>query len=215
VKEFASSIGVQSADGTTFDPGWIVWLPFDGLVPASVDLTVGAPAPAAGTRIVTAEAKIGTAVMSDAPDTGGSSDQANDSEARGQANQSEPAIGLPAAIKANPDEVLTVATREIALEANGEIGEAGIAQLEALIAEDSDSVAAQLSKAASEGEFTVPAAAVVSASGQTCVVLAAEPHQTRTIEIRGARAGLAIVVGDLRLGDSVLVAPPKELRQCG
>jgi hypothetical protein len=57
VSQLAAAIGAAS-DGTTFDPGWLVWLPVEALVIASTDMGVAAPAPPPGTPILTGTARI-------------------------------------------------------------------------------------------------------------------------------------------------------------
>jgi hypothetical protein len=104
VREVASRVGVDFPGGAAveFDPTWVVFAPRDRMTVASVELTVGAPAPAPGAAFVTAKPALTAAVAVDAETAKRATEGGEAPEAEGGAEPDEGGTGGAAAAGSAP-----------------------------------------------------------------------------------------------------------------
>jgi hypothetical protein len=213
VEEWSRATGAPSQRGTVFEAAWLVYLPEDSYPLASVDLQVGAPAPAAGTPMATAKPSLSRAVVASADGSyeSGALDEAG--EAAGPAREVTP----EELVTAEEGESLLIGSVTLVLaDGRTEVAPDSLAVLSAEVVGNAVSVSASLRRAGGVGEFLVPAAAVVAiGDGATCVLrvdgTALEPV---AVKVLGEASGNSIVTGALSQGERVRIAPAAEERRC-
>lgn len=208
VVEFAKAIGVPDARNVPgFSPEWVLYLPADAVTVTETTLRVGAPAPAEGDAVIVGEEQIISARISDSAVT---AQAAPGSEP----DDSQPSGDL---ITLKTDETLLVAGQELAVNAQrNALDPAAFPVLSSLVQPSTDTVAAVVRQPPSDGQWTVPSAAILSgADGQTCVILRDSSSGTATpVSVSGQGNGLTVVDGPLAEGSSVLLAPPAREFSC-
>jgi len=215
IRALGRSLGAGNAV-TTFDPGWIVFLPITQMTVTSTSLIVGAPVPAAGQIMVTGQSFLVSAQLVSpgaitVPEpTPGSGD--------GEQAPATPEVpeNLPL-VSASPETALSFSGIELELDsARTALSPAGLIALADLAPPESVLVAASLSTPAGDGEFAVPPAALFPGlTDDTCVLRRrAGTRESIQVEEVGGTYDRTIVTGDLRVGDELALSPPAEDRRC-
>ena len=219
VTDLAKRIGVGDSDGTGFDPAWIVFLPEENYVPATIDLELATPAPPAGTRIAAPQPALAQAVLAD-PGTADLTDVDSGPDGYESSQSAPEAVDVSAdqLLPAEEGETLLVAGSEIPVAENlTEVAPDGLAALGRSMTAGLTSIDGLLSRPSGSGELVVAAAAVVTTpNGAVCVLrVTGTTLQPVVIEVVGDSQGKAIIKGQLDPGDEVRVAPTSQERTCG
>lgn len=210
VRDYAGDIGVTTKV-SSFEPAWVVFLPAHSISIGEVDLTPGAPAPAAGQPVITQNQKLISATLI-AEASGGDSGQ-DESEATNTAPSAADTI------TAETDQALYVGDTKIELNTQRSAASSmGIKTLSKLVSSDATKVSAALTSAAKQGQLVVPTDAVFTdANSKTCVASRSSTSSApRGVEIAivSQNVGSLIVTGQLGASDSVAIAPPADIRTC-
>ncbi|MDR0627613.1 MAG: hypothetical protein LBG11_10235 [Bifidobacteriaceae bacterium] len=218
VTDLGKRIGAVGADGTGFDPAWIVFLPEENYVPAAVHLELGAPAPPAGTHIAEPTPALTQAVLV-TPGTVDLVDVDLDQDGDENLGATRQPVNVPEdeLLPAEADEILLVSGSEIPVtEDRSEVAADGLAALGQMMTSGSTSIDGRLSRPSGTDELVVASAAVVTTQdGTTCVLrVDGSALQPVAIEVIGDTQGKAIVAGELNPGDEVRVAPTAQDRTC-
>lgn len=237
VREVASRVGVDVAKGAevasepaaevAFDPAWVVFSPRDRFMVGSVDLAVGAPAPAAGSAFVTARPVLSSAVVVDADTAKERASQAEMAEqgggdAGGGDDAGGPgAGGGPAAPDALPAGMPVPVSRAVFVDEAAEVPLAlgedrmtvtpeGLGALVQVV--EPGAVAKELMSRSVkvDGGLQVPATAVVvGEDGSFCVVDSDQrPHPIEVTDSGGGSVSFLVVGGGVASGTRVLDRPP-------
>lgn len=201
---WAESIGVSNASGVQhFDPSWVVYLPRPSSV-ISTDLLVGAPAPPAGTTVVSIVPELLDAVLLDS----------STSERPGDASNTQPVTPTATAL---PSEELVYSDVRIELDEDFQrVSDAGLAALSSLLTAPSAQIAALLTQPSSADYWRIPAPAVITAVGSAACVFRSEgAAQTPVaVEVVASTGGAVIIDGPLKASDDLLVFSTSEVRTC-
>lgn len=192
VGDFAESLG--AARTTTFDPGWVVFLPAAGLVAETVSLKVGQQAPAQGQVIITTPGTV--------------------TAARLVSGNQEPLNFAPGV-----EYVAIVDGEEFAVDtATQSIATADLPRLRAPKETERDGIPALTRRKTPLQALAVPSSAVMTnAGGALCVWLPeGNAYRAATVTVAGARAGVTNVASGLNPDDRVLANPAQvlEVPQC-
>ncbi len=203
--EFGRSIGVPTAVGRDFDPGWLVYLPREVVIVDSSDLTVGAQAPSPGTELFNARPVLEAAVLV----------QFQEPVTEDEQSASEPVSSLP--ITAGPDEQLFVGDSEYPFsEAMDAVAADVLADLGERLDPAARVITVTLRSPSDPMSWLLPSASLVQdADGLTCVVVDVRGISIPVgVEIVAERDGIVTVRGELDESMKVLVAAPTEYRSC-
>lgn len=208
VSRFSSSIGAPASP--VFDPSWVVFLALDGAVASTVVGTIGAPAPQAGEKFITFEARLESARVipaqpglaptdSSAEPSGGATDASGDVDRRLSTVGSDrvPAgfsLRVGSVVLAIEEGRTTVARRSLA----ALVG----------VSEGTGYVDVTVERPPGPGLLDVPAAAVYADQAGGSCVLVRRAGRTRSVAVSvvgGAvgRATVAAASDGLRAGDQV------------
>lgn len=206
VQALAKKLGVQDASQVArFDPSWVVFLPGNGGVVATVEVTPGAPAPSAGTKILSFSTQLTAArfVARGALDAVAQSAGSGTKPDAAQVN----AIVASALIRASKDQVLEYAGVGLSVDGSRDaVDAAGLAALGHGVAASTVKVAATLVRRPVGDEFVVPAAAIrAETSGVMCVAVGGSRV---TVHVVSPGGGRTVVTGNLKSGDQVAVPVP-------
>lgn len=219
VARFAASLGVPAQERTSFNPAWVVYLPAASTVLDSVELTVAAPAPAAGTVIGTPRAQLVAAEIS-TPEAAEAVEREATTEDQGQVNSSSTSSSVRGEpVEAAPGERLLVGSTELAIgRPRHTVADEALDALQAQVVPGSPSTTGRLMRPAGLDEFVVPAAAIFAGDGGRLCVLASpagdDDAAAVPVSTVGSEDGRTVVTGDLSRDQQVLLAVPGQLRQC-
>ncbi|WP_159501408.1 hypothetical protein [Microbacterium sp. 18062] len=213
VRELAAAIGVSSAsEVAAFDPGWVVYLPADSAAIDAIALQVGAPAPAAGVEILTTPATIASVTLVSA-----------DQVPTGSGDAAQQTLGLEPTAAA-PAERLYISATELPLqEDRARVDPSAFEQARSQVAAGTAYTLAILRQPVPEGEYRVPASAIITdADGSTCVIAStaaadAAPASSVTsvaVTVTASDAGSSWVAGDVTRSDLIASTPRDGLRSC-
>lgn len=207
-----------SKDVTAFDPSWVVFLPHEEVRLASVDLQVGAPAPAAGTAIRKTPRYLTEAAL--VPEADLPADQP--SSTGGTESGQQQARIEPVAAAAG--ESLTLGTTPVQLdETLSKVASESLVAIEPLLAVGAPFTRGTLSRSIPADEYRVPPSAIITEpNGQMCVlrarefgddgqVVRTEPVAVQFVSAQGASAW---VTGDLTVNDKLNAEPTGHERSC-
>jgi len=224
VREVASRVGVDvPADAPVeFDPAWVVFAPRERFTIGSLDLRVGAPAPAPGSVFVTAQPALSAAVMVDAETAQRTTEGAEAQEVEGGdddgAAGANPPTAPPAAL---PEGTPVPASRAVFIDQGAEEPLAlaedrttftpeALAAL-SLVVEPGERAMQLVSRPVPvEGELQVPATAVaVGADGTFCLVdTTRRAHPVKRTDRGGGSISFLSDSDSLSSGTRVLDRPP-------
>lgn len=203
LRAWAASIGVPRAQElTSFDPGWVIYLPEPAKI-LSIEGTVGAPSPSAGTPIARLAPELLDAILLD-PET-------SEPPGEGVPAPTEPSAG------ARPGETLSYADTALELSPDSRrVAEGALPVLAALLPEPSPRAAGLLTRSGSEELWSVPAPAVIPGpDSRACIFLAGE-GQPRAVQARVimSRGGQIILDAALSASDKLVIFPTGEAHSC-
>jgi hypothetical protein len=187
IGDFAESIG--AARTTTFDPGWVVWLPEPNLVVETIALKVGQPAPAQGSVIITTPGRVTSAKLA-------------------SANQE------PLTFATGVEYVAIVDGQEFAIDtATQSIAAAGLPRLRSPKETERDGIPATTRRKTPLQALAVPSSAVMTnEQGALCLWIAeGKEYRPATVTIAGARAGVTNIASGLQPSQQVLSNPAQVL----
>jgi hypothetical protein len=192
ISRFAGSLG--AARTTTFDPGWVVFLPSPDLIAASVSLKIGRPAPSQGAVIITTPGTV--------------------TSARLASGNQEPLNFAPGveyiAIVDGKEFTVDTATQSIAA--------TELARLRAPGETERDGIPALTKRKTPLQTLAVPSSSVMTNDAGTLCVWRLEDKAYRavTVTIAGARGGVTNVASGISPQDLVLANPAQVLEapQC-
>lgn len=192
IADFAESLGAGRT--TTFDPGWVVFLPTPDLVAATVSLKIGQSAPAQGAVIITSPGTVTSARL-----------------ASGNQEPLNFAPGVEYIAVVDRDE-FTVET------ATQSIAGTDLPRLRAPGETERDGIPALIRRRTPLQALAVPSSSVMTnAAGTLCVWLAEDgAYRAATVTIAGARGGVTNVASGIAAQDQVLSNPAQvmEAPQC-
>lgn len=192
IADFAESLGAGRT--TTFDPGWVVFLPTPDLVAAMVSLKIGQSAPAQGAVIITSPGTV--------------------TAARLASGNQEPLNFAPGVeyIAIVDGEEFTVET------ATQSIAATDLARLRAPGETERDGIPALIRRRTPLQALAIPSSSVMTnAAGTLCVWLAeGGVYRAAAVTIAGARGGVTNVASGIAAQDEVLSNPAQviEAPQC-
>jgi hypothetical protein len=192
ISRFAGSLGAGRT--TTFDPGWVVFLPSPDLIAASVSLKIGQPAPSQGAVIITTPGTV--------------------TSARLASGNQEPLNFAPGveyiAIVDGKEFTVDTATQSIAA--------TELARLRAPGEPERDGIPALTKRKTPLQTLAVPSSSVMTNDAGTLCVWRLEDKAYRavTVTIAGARGGVTNVATGLEASQQVLANPAQVLEnpQC-
>jgi hypothetical protein len=192
ISRFAGSLGAGRT--TTFDPGWVVFLPSPDLIAASVSLKIGQPAPSQGAVIITTPGTV--------------------TSARLASGNQEPLNFAPGveyiAIVDGKEFTVDTATQSIAA--------TELARLRAPGETERDGIPALTKRKTPLQTLAVPSSSVMTNDAGTLCVWRLEDKAYRavTVTIAGARGGVTNVASGISPQDLVLANPAQVLEapQC-
>ncbi len=192
IADFAESLGAGRT--TTFDPGWVVFLPTPDLVAAMVSLKIGQSAPAQGAVIITSPGTV--------------------TAARLASGNQEPLNFAPGA-----EYVAIVDSEEFAIDtATQTIAEADLPRLPSPKETERDGIPALARRKVPLQALAVPSSAVMTNDrGALCLWLPEDKaYRAVTVTIAGARGGVTNVATGLEASQQVLANPAEVLEnpQC-
>jgi len=177
---WAVSLGVVKPDGT-FDPAWVLWLPQEPFVVASVEIARGVPAPGPGSEILTGPVPFVSVSLTD------------------QNGRSLTPDGAW---------ILTVGGIDVYV-VDGMVDVDGLATLASVLDPEQPAASGRIQRAEPVETLEIPATAVVSnAAGTLCVFVPDGDGLSPTpVELSGGSASSVNVASGLSQGDVVLVNP--------
>lgn len=187
IADFAESLGAGRT--TTFDPGWLVFLPAPDLVAASVGLKVGQQAPAQGAVIITTPGRV--------------------TAARLVSGNQEPLNFAPGA-----EYVAIVDGEAFAIDTSTQaIAEADLPRLRSPKETERDGIPAVARRKAPLQALAVPSSAVMTNDrGTLCLWLPEDKgYRAVTVTVAGARGGVTNVATGLEASQQVLANPAQVL----
>lgn len=199
VCSFAKSIGVDTTQGLqSFDPGWLIFIPAAQLTVREVHVKTGRPAPASGEPVATATDQLVSAhivtpeaiaeVTEDSPVT--------------------PEAIASSAVTVPEDAVVLVGQNELAVdEARTAIAPTALSQIAAAVTQGSLTTTARV-VTPQPVAIVVPAAAVLSGTDGTCVVVR-DGEKRRVVAAKTIESvdGTSLIAAKVKSGESVLVNP--------
>ena len=199
VRTWARDLGVRDPDGT-FDPGWVIFLPAEGIEVGEVGFEVGGPAPAPGAAVAKEATRLTRAKLQ-------------------SPNPSE-VLTLDPAV----DYVFIVNEQRFAVvAATAEIAPGDLTRLAKLIKPATGAPGQQQQRLTGVVQrvtplqvVAVPATAVqTGASGALCVWAPGDgrTYVARTVTLAGSRTGVTNVKTGLEAGEQVLANPSEVLEQ--
>lgn len=204
VSALAKTLGVPNIDwDAQFEPDWFLYLPAPEMTIAEISLRPGAPAPAPGESILSAEERIASVRVIDSGDQGSDGPEEEQTEGTG--------------VVARESETLLVARQPLTLSAERDkVDASSFPALVALVEPGTTSLVGVLEQPPTAGQWVVPTAAVITASDSiTCVVVGPRSKPTTLpVSVSGQSNGATIVTGSLDIDDIVLVAPPAQEFMC-
>ncbi|MGD2204507.1 hypothetical protein [Microbacterium maritypicum] len=199
VSSFAKSIGVDTTQGlASFDPGWLVFVPAAELTVSEVHVKAGRPAPASGEPVVTATDKLVSAHLVTP-------------EAIAEVTEDNPITPeavASSAVAVPEDAVVLVGKNELAVnEARIAIDPAALPQLAAGVTQGALTSSARV-VTPQPAAIVVPAAAVLTGSDGTCVVVRdGDKRRVVAAETIESVDGTSLIAAKVKSGESVLVNP--------
>jgi hypothetical protein len=187
IGDLAESLGAARA--TTFDPGWVVFLPAPNLVAETVDLKVGQQAPAQGAVIITTPGTV--------------------TSARVVSGNQEPLTFAPGV-----EYVAVVDGETLAIDpATQSIVEADLPRLRAPRENERDGIPALTKRKTPLQALAVPSSAVMTnESGTLCLWLPeGDDYRAVTVTVAGARGGVTNIASGLEASQQVLSNPAQVL----
>lgn len=184
----ATDLGISSTV-SAFDPAWFVWLP-QSLQVEAIELTVGSPAPPAGSAIAASRARLGAATL-----------QTMD--------------GQQLELDRDVSYLLEIAGEELSLDSEiGTVNEAGLARLSTALPARLDSASGTVRREQPVPVWALPSAAVMSnASGQLCVwIESGDQFEAVGVVVVAGRAGVTFIVPPMTAAN-VLHNPSQILAQ--
>lgn len=206
VRQYAKDIGIAGA-APGFDPNWVVYLAPGNFRVASVSMTVGAPAPAAGEPLATSAPEIGSALITSAA-----------FEAQGDAESQEDGVrSSPPALVVSDNARVYVGPTELALATERDrLAPEALPSLAAYLSDDSSVVEARMEEPPMPGSLLIPPRAIYTDSeGRTCVIPAGGEDEPVEVAIVGSAFDATIVKGDVDVGTQVVVGASAEGLRCG
>jgi len=203
---FALSIGVPKSSASSFDPGWVLFLPAQGIRAEEVTLTVGAPAPSPGAVVVKATSSLASAVLL----------SSTDSSTREAQDNNELQSASPT-VTAGENEELYLGSTKLALNGSRDgVDPSSLPALEQLVEVGAPDVPAFLRSEAAKGEFVIPSTAVFSTESAPSCVIARNGNKVRGVPVNvvGDSLGVLVVTGALSAEDEVALAPDGSARKC-
>ncbi len=187
IGDFAERIG--AARTTTFDPGWVVWLPEPNLVVEATTLKVGQPAAAQGSVIITTPGRVTSARLA-------------------SANQE------PLTFAAGVAYVAIVDGQEFGIDsATQSIAAADLPRLRSPKESERDGIPATTRRKTPLQALAVPSSAVMTnEQGALCLWIAeGKEYRPATVTLAGARAGVTNIASGLEPSQQVLSNPAQVL----
>lgn len=223
VARLAESIGAIS-DGSSFDPGWFVYLPHQTFEVQGSGMVVGAPAPTPGAAIASSDAQLtGATLVSIEAAREFASEEVPVSETEGSVAPSalsseSPEIPDAERLSLEATERVLLGTDELPVEPNGKFATEAMTRIEASIIPGVKGTFVTLTRAAVSGEWEIPSAALFSdGEGRICVVTRLPEREEISpvvVQVRGSSSGSTLVTGSLRKESEVLIAPKGDQRDC-
>lgn len=204
---------------TSFDPGWVVWIPNEQMQISEVKALTGGPAPASGTVVLEGRAPVVAAWLTG--ESTSSAAQTSDGASESDPDETSPTKAAPneAEVTVAPEgAMLTVGEMTVPLEPDRtHIAPEGLAILSETAAPEVEYVEGLLTTQPSPGQWIVPPAAVFSGDGRLCVLVTSTSQRTDAVEVAIVTSTYVttVVTGDLTDGDTVLLSPPAGDRRCG
>ncbi|WP_158268741.1 hypothetical protein [Homoserinimonas hongtaonis] len=214
IRQLGAALGAGSSVNS-FDPAWIVYLPYEGYVVGSVQLAVGKPAPAPGETILGGTARITSAELVTRDSV--AIPPSSPSEQPGAATRpTRIEIANEARVTADPEEAFQIAGVTYELdETRSRLAVVSLPGVEGVIAADQVVVRGQLVRQALDGDVEVPSAGIVTdATGAQCVRVDPDKPRWVAVDIRASRDGLAVVSGSLSIGEKLQVGATVEPTKC-
>jgi hypothetical protein len=206
VKQLARSL--NSAELTSFDPAWVVWLPTPTYSVTKVSIQAGFPAPSPGTAIFEAKPYLARAILVANGVLDTSSNPAGSDAPTVSANQ---ILTVPAS------SYVAIGSQKIELTAErNAIAQSGLDMLASLAGATQSVVQATISQPVNAGEYLVPTATIIGSDNGTCVRLRKNSGGSVPVEVKVVADldGQTLIFGKLSLGQRVLVAPTGQDREC-
>lgn len=210
LRAFAAEIGVPEADEVlTFSPDWVIFLPRTAKA-SELMLTVGAPAPAAGTEI----AKL-SPVLIDAfvAELGTVTTEELD---RHNPESAEDLRTLWTRVE-DTEELLVDGEPLLLDESRSKVDKESLRTLTEILHSDNNRTNASISLKTQSDQWILPSPAVViDDSGRACIYIQGSGHdERRDVTIIAVFDGKTIVSGgQLKLGFLARVSPPEEAASC-
>ncbi|MGE0598903.1 MAG: hypothetical protein AB7J35_03645 [Dehalococcoidia bacterium] len=187
VADLADQLGAPRT--TTFDPGWVIFLPAEGLVADSVNLKVGQPAPGQGQVIITTPGTV--------------------TSARLASGNQEPLTFSPGV-----EYVAVVDGEEFAIDtATQSIAEADLPRLRAPKETERDGIPALTRRKVPLQALAAPSSSVMTnPAGTLCLWLPeGNGYRSTTVTVAGARGGVTNIASGLDASQQVLANPAQVL----
>ncbi|WP_282948355.1 hypothetical protein [Cellulomonas endometrii] len=209
VRQLAAHLGVPApATTTAFDPSWVVRLPSDSSVVATVAAQAGQAATANDPDFIELRPDLRAGHV--APEVDDSDPDADPTDEDGTAASTLPTLAV------DEGSTVVVAQQELLLAPDrSTIAPESLPVLASLAEPGARFVNAQLARPPAADEFVLPAAAVFSVpDGRTCVA-AATGGDAIPVDVLASDSGRVIVRGpELTTGTTVVVDPATERRSC-
>lgn len=222
VATLADSIGAKS-DGSSFDPGWFVYLPDRTFEVQGSEMVVGAPAPAPGSAVASSDAQLtGATLVSMEAAREFASEEAPVAETDGPVPPalSSGSTEVPEAERLSLEaaERVLLGTEELPVEQDEKFTPEAMTRIEESIIPGVKGTFVTLTRAAVSGEWEVPSAALFNdGEGRVCVVTRLREREEISpvvVQVRGSSSGSSLVTGDLSKEHEVLIAPKGDQRGC-
>jgi len=217
LRGFAASIGVPNPDTVSFfDPSWLVYLPAEseGAPNSVLALELGAPAPAAGSKLVAPTLHLAGGVLTApgavVPNSSGTTADAD------LTRPISPIVPKSQVIRPPPDAKLQYSSVALPLDDLGALRPEALATLAGMISPGDKSVKAVTVAQAPPGSVLVPSAAIFATSDSKLCVVRRGPDgvQSIAVEILLNSDGTSLVTGKLSVTDEVEIAPSADERRC-
>ncbi|GEC75526.1 hypothetical protein [Microbacterium maritypicum] len=231
VRGYAAEIGVEhSNEVTAFDPGWVLYVASERTV-TEVELTVATPVPNQGTTVMRLAPQATEAVLvadgAQAEETTSENNNADESAGAAPSPDGNPPDDNPssdaesgavslAPVTASPAEELIIGGEPIPLDdTRTRVSDEGLSLLSTLGSATADILAANLVQDASDGQWLVPAASLISSGADSCVFVQRVGKQmeldaTAIVSISGKVA----IKAPIRRDDKIVVFPLQKKMTC-
>jgi hypothetical protein len=212
VQKLAHDLGVQdTVAAESFDPAWLIYLPATKVSAISISLQIGAPAPSAGTVLVTGRRHLLSTALVDAgsvTSATGSVGGANEARA-GLTNVEFHQAVRESGITAGPSDKLESAGQIFGLSATGAaLSRASLRNVENTLPEGTRGIVAQLSRPAIPGSLVVPIAAIAAGTSPSVCVMSRTKQTERNVQILGMAPGGTVIESEISPGERVRVPGP-------